>query len=147
MFIRFDRSSNAESFISKLIRKGPFGDRTLPQLSCFSQMIKSVSIKRVVLDTFRPSWRGAHNWLRGHIWLVVIRTFVASQANHAGFWGWNHQIRLMNHFRISLFFIVHISAVLTNLRNFVANLALSQLHAFWGALLAEIWWRRAQKIF
>ena len=34
-----------------------------------------------------------------------------------------------------------------NLRNFVANLALSRLCAFWGALLAEIWWRGAQKHF
>ena len=32
-----------------------------------------------------------------------------------------------------------------NLRNFVANLALLRLRAFWGALLAEIWWRGAQK--
>ena len=34
-----------------------------------------------------------------------------------------------------------------NLRNFVANLALSQLRAFMGALLAEICWRGAQKHF
>ena len=33
----------------------------------------------------RPSRRGAHNWFRGHIWLVVIRAFVASQANYVGF--------------------------------------------------------------
>ena len=36
---------------------------------------------------------------------------------------------------------------LLNLRNFVANLALSRLFAFWGALLAAIWWRGAQKHF
>ena len=35
----------------------------------------------------RPPWRRAHSYLRGHIWLVVIRAFVASQANHAGFGG------------------------------------------------------------
>ena len=29
----------------------------------------------------RPSWRGAHSWLRGHIWLVVIFTFGEIQAN------------------------------------------------------------------
>ena len=34
---------------------------------------------------------------------------------------------------------------LLNFRNFVANFALSQLRAFWGALLAEIRWRWAQK--
>ena len=31
----------------------------------------------------RPPWRRAHSCLRGHIWLVVIRAFVASQANIA----------------------------------------------------------------
>ena len=34
-----------------------------------------------------------------------------------------------------------------NLRNFVANLALSRLRAFRGALLAEIWRRGTQKHF
>ena len=36
---------------------------------------------------------------------------------------------------------------LLNLRNFAANLALLRLRAFWGALLAEIWWRGAQELF
>ena len=34
-----------------------------------------------------------------------------------------------------------------HLHNFVGNLALSRLRAFLGALLAEIWWRGAQKHF
>ena len=34
---------------------------------------------------------------------------------------------------------------LLSLRNFAANLALSRLHAFWGALLAKIWRRGARK--
>ena len=33
------------------------------------------------------------------------------------------------------------------LRNFVAKSALSQLCSFWGELLAEIWWRGAQRHF
>ena len=32
------------------------------------------------------------------------------------------------------------------LHNFVANLALPRLRAFWGALLAEIWWRGVKNI-
>ena len=36
---------------------------------------------------------------------------------------------------------------LLNLRNFAANIALSRLRAFWGALLAKIWWMGAQKHF
>ena len=43
----------------------------------------------------------------------------------------------------SLFTFTH---SLLNLRNFAANLALLRLRAFWGALLAEIWWRGAQNI-
>ena len=31
-------------------------------------------------------------------------------------------------------------------RTFVAKSALSRLHAFWGALLAKMWWEGAQKI-
>ena len=34
-----------------------------------------------------------------------------------------------------------------NSLNFVANLALSRLLTFLGALLAENWWRGAQKLF
>ena len=34
-----------------------------------------------------------------------------------------------------------------DLRTFVANSALSRLRAFWGALLAKIWWEGAQKHF
>jgi len=34
-----------------------------------------------------------------------------------------------------------------DLRTFVANSALSQLRAFWGALFAQIWWVGAQKHF
>ena len=37
-------------------------------------------------------------WGRGHIWLVVIRAFVASQANI----GWNPQTHPVNNFRIWL---------------------------------------------
>ena len=34
-----------------------------------------------------------------------------------------------------------------DLRPFVANSTLSQLRAFWGALLAKIWWEGARKHF
>ena len=34
----------------------PFGDPTLTQLFCFSQKIKSVSIKKVVPGTYRVSF-------------------------------------------------------------------------------------------
>ena len=86
----------------------------------------------------RPSWRGAHNWLRGHIWLVVIRAFVASQAG-----GVKTQPPAGNkHGR--LVYVRYYSSLFTftesflNLRNFVANLALWRLrvwnfggHRFW----------------
>ena len=34
----------------------------------------------LILPPWHP-WVGAHSYLRGHIWLVLIRTFVANQAN------------------------------------------------------------------
>ena len=102
----------------------------------------------------RSSWRGAHNWFRGHIWLVVIRAFVASQANHMSFMieGVKTQYPAgIKHGRPVL--VLYFSSLFTltqsflNLRNFVANWALSRLRAFWGALFAVIWWRGAQKRF
>ena len=74
-----------------------------------------------------------------------MRAFVASQANHAGFGGWNHQIRPINHLRIGRLEVLYYSSLFTltqslilNLRNFVANLPLSRLHTLWETLLAEI---------
>ena len=43
--------------------------------------------------------------------------------------------------------LLTLTQVFLNLHNFVANLALSRLRAFGGALLAKIWWRGAQKHF
>ena len=50
---------------------------------CIFVHYKSTKLPNPLILPSRPSWRGAHNWLRGHICLVVIRAFVGSQANHA----------------------------------------------------------------
>ena len=89
----------------------------------------------------RPSWRGAHNWLRGHIWLVVIRAFVASQVGGVKTQppaGNKHGRLVYVRYYSSLFTFTE---SLLHLRNFVANLALSRLRTFGAAPLAEIWWQ------
>ena len=58
------------------------------QITCWIAKVNSISFLWWGLSPSprflpsRPSWRGVHSWLRGHIWPVLIRAFVASQANH-----------------------------------------------------------------
>ena len=112
-----------------------------------------------------PPWLGAHSCLRGHIWLVVIRAFVASQANVTitlffvgqiikytqwiilGF-GSNEpplkQKLWLKYARSNFWDLNKINLIYALL----LRIQLCRDYAFfWGVFLAKIWWRGALKHF
>ena len=66
----------------------------------------------------RPSWRGAHSWLRGHIWLLRVK-----------------QITMENNTSLSalLFFIDNINTVLTLSMQFCRKFSFVAITRFLGA--------------
>ena len=63
--------------------RGCLGGGGFPNTSLLSAVYYYIADLQGPRSTNLAVMTGAHNWLRGHICLVVIRAFAASQATHA----------------------------------------------------------------